>query len=127
VSGTKAYRIRSIIDRGEKTEIVIRISGGADNKQGTAIRFHGGELDVAGTKAPLALVAGEPLRLDVLVDHSVLEVYANDRACVSRVIAVPDSGESYSVNDGVAKFFHRETRPMRTIWAEPAESGSKAK
>jgi beta-fructofuranosidase len=117
-SDTEAYRIRSIIDRGDKTEIVIAISRGGDDKREVTIRYRGRELDVAGTKVPLALIAGEPLRLDVLIDHSVLEVYANGRACVSRVIPVPDTGMSVTIKDGVSKFNYCESWPMSTIWAK---------
>ena len=35
-------------------------------------------------RAPLALKPGEPLRLRVFVDESVVEVFANDRQAVSR-------------------------------------------
>jgi len=118
-SDTKAYRLRCTIDRGDETEIVIAIPRGGDDKQPTTIRYKGRELDIAGTKAPLALIPGEPLRLDVLVDHSVLEVYANGRACVSRVIPVADTGVSISIHDGVGKFTYWDTRPMGPIWAKP--------
>ena len=37
-----------------------------------------------GRARPAALTAGEPLRLRVFVDKSVVEVYANDRQAIGR-------------------------------------------
>jgi len=43
--------------------------------------------------APLELGAGEPLRLRVFLDRSIIEVYANGRQCVTQRIypSRPDS------------------------------------
>ncbi|MBI5684476.1 MAG: GH32 C-terminal domain-containing protein [Verrucomicrobia bacterium] len=56
--------------------------------------------------APFELKPGEPLRLRVFLDRSVLEVYANDRQCITQRIypSRPDSlGVSLIARDGSVK------------------------
>lgn len=58
-------------------------------------------------RAPLALKPGEPLPLRIFVDHSVVEVYANDRQAIARRVypTRPDStGLSLFAEGGAAKF-----------------------
>jgi len=59
-----------------------------DGQRAVTIRYDGEQLDVAGARIPLKLAEGKKtLRLQVYLDHSVIEVYADDgRACVTRVI-----------------------------------------
>jgi beta-fructofuranosidase len=47
------------------------------------IEYSGGSLTVANHSAPMKLDAGEPLRLDIFVDHSVVEVFANGRVAMA--------------------------------------------
>jgi beta-fructofuranosidase len=57
-------------------------------------------------RAPFALKAGEPLKLRVFVDKSVVEIYANDRQAIGRRVypTRPDSlGVSLFANGGAAK------------------------
>jgi beta-fructofuranosidase len=59
-------------------------------------------------RAPLALRPGEPLRLRVFVDRSVVEVYANDRQAIGRRVypTRPDSlGVSLFAAGGNASFW----------------------
>ena len=45
-----------------------------------------GTLDVAGTRVPLQLAAGDTLRLHLFLDHSVMELFIQDgSASVTRV------------------------------------------
>ncbi|NQT16575.1 MAG: GH32 C-terminal domain-containing protein [Planctomycetes bacterium] len=45
-----------------------------------------GNEDIRVQKAPFALAAGEPLRLRVFLDRSIIEVHAGDRQCVTQRI-----------------------------------------
>jgi len=58
-------------------------------------------------RAPLTLKPGEPLRLRVFVDKSIVEVYANDRQAICRRV-YPSRNDSLGallfVEDGTAKF-----------------------
>jgi sucrose-6-phosphate hydrolase SacC (GH32 family) len=47
--------------------------------------MHGGDNPPANVQeAPLALSAGEPLRLRVFLDRSIIEVFANGRQCLTQ-------------------------------------------
>jgi beta-fructofuranosidase len=52
--------------------------------------------DVSEQKAPLDLLEGEPLKLDVFIDRSVIEVFANGRLCMTQVV-YPELSESDQV------------------------------
>ena len=83
---------------------------------GVLISFDGKELEVAGAKSKLSLDGGK-LRLRVFLDRSVLEVYANERACFSRVIypGERDLGLAVFARDGTATVRSLEAWPMKPI------------
>jgi sucrose-6-phosphate hydrolase SacC (GH32 family) len=100
----------------------LRVRRSADGKQAVTIRFDGKELEVAGTKSALPLRPGEKtLRLHVFLDKSVLEVYANDRACVTRVIQAgkDDLGVEAFATGGTARLQALECWQLASIWAKP--------
>jgi beta-fructofuranosidase len=72
---------------------------------------------------PLGLAAGEPLRLEVFVDHSVIEVFANGHTCLaSRVYPTrPDSlGVELFATGASARLAALDVWQMAAIW--PAAS-----
>jgi beta-fructofuranosidase len=72
--------------------------------------------------APLALSAGERLRLHIFIDHSVVEIFANGRVCLtSRVYPTrPDSVhvELFALA-GHAKVTSLDIWTLNPIWATP--------
>ncbi len=90
-----------------------------DGKQSVPITFDGSQLEVAGTKAPFCLLPREQtLKLDVFLDKSVLEVYANGRQCYTRVIypGEKDLGVALSATGGTARIRSLHAWKMRSIW-----------
>lgn len=68
--------------------------------------------------APLALKPGEPLRLRVFVDRSVVEVYANERQCITQRIypTRPDSvGVALFARGGTAKLSSLDAWDMSPV------------
>jgi beta-fructofuranosidase len=66
-------------------------------------------------EAPLVLAGGETLRLNVFVDGPVLEVFANDRQCVTQQVypALPDSaGVKLCARGGTAHLLRGEVWEM---------------
>ena len=60
-----------------------------------------------------------PLRLNVFVDRSVMEVFANSRVCVSRVVPNGLSREvTVSASNGDAQLKSIGSWGMETIWKE---------
>ena len=73
---------------------------------------------VSTIEAPLALAPGEPLRLRVFVDGPMLEVFANDRQCVTTQV-FPALAESRQVRlcarGGTARLVSGEAWEMGAI------------
>jgi beta-fructofuranosidase len=84
----------------------LQVRRSKDGLRSVPITFNGTELDVAGAKAPFQLLPGETtLQLDLFLDKSVLEVYANNRACLTRVIdpGLDDLGVALEAIGGTAR------------------------
>ncbi len=114
-----ALEIAAEIEPGDAKSLGLTVRRSVDRKRGVTISFDGQELDVAGVKAPLGLPRGErSLRLHVFLDRSVMEVFANDRACITRVIESDpaEQGIELFVSGGTAKFRSLNIWALNTIW-----------
>lgn len=90
----------------ESVELAAELDRGGELKLGDSlpISWDGQTLTVADVKAAVAPPAdGGPLRLRVFVDHSIAEVYADDRACVSKVIRRPEGPLVVAGSKGLKK------------------------
>jgi beta-fructofuranosidase len=115
------------IEPGDARETGLRVRRSPDGREAVSITFDGRQLDVAGRKAPLRLADGEKtLRLHVFLDRSVLEVYANDRVCVTRVIKAGKDhlGVEAFARAGTARVRSLETWPLGSIWAKDGGTSS---
>ena len=90
-----------------------------DGRRALVLLHDGEELSVAGTKASIPL-AGNPktLKLRVFVDKSVLEVYANDVACLTSVVypGEQDLGLALFAAGGSIKVKSLQIWPLKSIW-----------
>jgi sucrose-6-phosphate hydrolase SacC (GH32 family) len=86
----------------------------------TFCMFGGEDPAVTVQEAPLALPAGEPLRLRVFLDHSIIEVFANGRQCLSQHVypTRPDSLGIAFVGEGAPSTLRR-ARAWRMAPANP--------
>ena len=81
-----------ILRPGSATAAGIRLAG-AGGAPITRVYTTGETLAVQDTIVPCALPAGEPLRLRLFLDHSVLEVFAGDGSvAVTRLVEIDASG-----------------------------------
>ena len=72
-------------------------------------------------RGPLELAADEPLRLRIFLDHSIVEVFANGRQCLTKRIypTGPDSiGIALFTHDTPATVRQLDHWPMGTIWTQ---------
>jgi sucrose-6-phosphate hydrolase SacC (GH32 family) len=79
----------------------------------------GEKQDVRMQEAPLELRQGEPLRLRIFLDRSILEVFANERQCVTQRI-YPSRGDSV----GVALFARGGGAKVRSLDAREMASAN---
>jgi beta-fructofuranosidase len=99
--------------------VQLKLRRSEDGTRFIPITLGGNELDVAGAKAPFRLQAGEKtVKLNLFLDRSVLEVFANDRLCFARVIqAQPqDLGLEITASGGTARLRSFHAWKMRPIW-----------
>jgi len=90
-----------------------------DSDQPIMLGFDGLELRVQEVRAPLTPAKGERrLKLRVFLDRSVLEVFANDTVCVTKVLPPRRGDTTLSVRTeaGAAQVAELRAWPMRTIW-----------
>ena len=78
-----------------------------------------GVLDLAGTRVPLRLDAGETLRLHLFLDHSVLELFVQGgAAAVTRVDYPPEDDLAVAAfaESGSATVVSLDVWEMASIW-----------
>lgn len=124
-------RSRRLKTRGNSLEILaefepdgakslgVRVLCSADGSRASTVRWDGSQLDVAGTLAPLELLPGESsVRLHIFVDRSLIEVYANDRRCVARVVTPEpdDQGVEVFAEGGGARLKSMESWDLGSAW-----------
>lgn len=98
--------------------VELGIRSGKEDPQVT-VSYDGADLKVMNVQAPLKLSKGaRKLRLRLFVDRSVLEVFANDTVCVTKVISPLDAAPSLEIRAtrGRAEVNRVEAWPMKTIW-----------
>ena len=88
----QASEISAILKRGTAEEIGLKLRRSADGKKAVSISFDGKTLRVAGLDVPVSLKpSDDSVGLHIFLDHSVLELYADGAACITRVLdAAPD-------------------------------------
>lgn len=65
----------------------LRLRVSNDGSQAVTVSYDGETLSAAGVRAKLTLPENQKvLKLHIFIDRSVMEIYANDRACLTKVI-----------------------------------------
>jgi hypothetical protein len=102
----------------------VTLLGSEDGTRAAGFDVLGDRLEMDGIVAPLrARKAGELLPIEVYVDHSLVEIYADDgRICLTHVVAEPPGtgrGPSIApfVGNGAGGARRFEVRPVRSIWS----------
>jgi beta-fructofuranosidase len=116
-AGGDAIELHLEIEHGPASTVRLLVRRSTDGAESLPISYDGAQMDVAGVKAPFRLADSESLKLRVFVDKSVLEVYANDRACFSRVIpANPDNVDVALEVNGSATLKLLQAWRLKSIW-----------
>ncbi|HXT41542.1 MAG TPA: glycoside hydrolase family 32 protein [Candidatus Angelobacter sp.] len=115
---TNTLEILAEIDLRSATNFLFSIKSTGTNPPVT-VSFNGSELKAMDAKAPLRLAKGaEKLSLRMFIDRSVLEVFANETACITKVISPLDANASLEIRTegGITMAKRVEAWPMKTIW-----------
>jgi beta-fructofuranosidase len=114
-----ALEIYTEIELLQAASVQLHIRRSGDGTRFVPITFDGTSIECAGVKAPVSLLPGQktmPLRL--FLDKSVLELYANDRTCFTRVVYPneADLGVALAATGGAARIRSFHAWKMRSIW-----------
>lgn len=139
----KAMEIKAVLRPQGAREVGLSVLRSPDGAEQTRISFYSGdsrqlhtsslEVDVSAASlhsdvfgrspeiGPLKLEEGEPLRLRVFIDRSIVEVFANDRQCLT-LRAYPEREDSTGVSlfarGGSAKLESLDAWQIESIWPE---------
>ncbi|MCE2489214.1 MAG: GH32 C-terminal domain-containing protein [Anaerolineae bacterium] len=143
VSG-QAIEIEAVIEPGEAREFGLTVLRSPDGAEQTRISFYAslqdrhnnpGWLQIDSSQSsladdvhgrppeqgPLALAADEALHLRIFVDRSIIEVFANERQCLT-LRAYPSRADSAGVSlfarGGAAQLRSLSAWQMRSVWPE---------
>jgi len=143
VSG-QAIEIEALIEPGEAREVGLTVLRSPDGAEQTRISFHApmydrwahpGWLqidtsqstladDVHGRppeQGPLAFAPDEPLHLRIFVDRSIIEVFANEKQCLTLRVypsRADSNGVTLFARGGAAQLRSLNAWQMRSIWPE---------
>jgi beta-fructofuranosidase len=116
---TNALEIMAEIDLKTATSIELGIKSGAKDAQPIVVNFNGSELKVMDASAPLQFTKGEKkLNVRIFIDRSVMEVFANETVCATKVIRPLDSNPALGIraDGGTANAKLVQAWPMKSIW-----------
>ena len=141
--GGKALEIRATIELGSAREVGLYALRSTDGTERTRISLYQSDhrqfeasslqIDVSESSlrsdvwarsaevGPISMNKGEPLELRIFVDRSIIEVFANNRQCLTvRVYPERDDSRGLSLfaRGGNAKLISLDCWQMRSIWPE---------
>ena len=114
-----ALEIRAEFERADAREFGLRVRASADGSRAVTIACDGTNIIAAGVtaKLPEPIAAGKTVKLHVFIDHSVLEIYVNQQACITKVI-YPEDGDlalGLYARGGTAKLKSLNVWPIKPV------------
>jgi beta-fructofuranosidase len=116
---TNTLEIGADMDLQTAESVNLSIRSGADQARAVNMDFNGTKLKVADVEASLPLAkGGRKLTLRIFIDRSVLEVFANETVCVTKIIPPLEAGATLEIRaqGGAATAKRVQAWPMKTIW-----------
>jgi len=120
VEGLSAASLEALVEiepgSAERFGVALALEGGQELAR---VSCEGGELDVAGARFPFELRADEDaLRVHLFLDRSVLDVFVNERECVTRVLEHGDeeAGVQLFAEGGAARARSADVWELKPIW-----------
>ena len=139
--GGKAVEVEAVIEPGDAREVGLYVLRSSDGAERTRIslypqdhrRFDTSSMQIDISEGsvnpdvfartpeigPIKLAQGEPLRLRIFVDRSIVEVFANDRQCLT-LRTYPEREDSIGVSvfarGNSARLASFDIWQMRSVW-----------
>jgi len=115
---SNALELGLLVQPGTGT-LVVQLPGASDDGQPAVIRYEGATLTVLGTTVPLHLGADEPLKFQLFLDRSVLELFVNGgRIAVTRLLTITETTPTLTISAeaGSLTVISLDLWQLRTIW-----------
>ena len=115
---SNSLEIETEIDMQSASGVGIGIKSGNKAPQ-TLANFNGLQLQVLDAKAPLSLAKGDrTLKLRIFIDRSVLEVFANETVCITKLITPLEANAALEISAESGSAVAKRIRawPIKTIW-----------
>jgi beta-fructofuranosidase len=116
---TNTLEIRAEILLRNSDSIVLSLNSAVASPSHVTMKFDGSKFKMEDADGPLSLAGSQgKLDLRIFIDRSVLEIFANDTLCATRIISSLDADATLQVSssDGSAQAKRIEAWPMKTIW-----------
>ena len=116
---TNTLEILAEIDLMTAKSVRLGIKSGAQDAPPIVVNFDGSELKVLDISTPLQLAnGGRKLNLRIFIDRAVMEVFANETVCVTKLIPPLNAGTTLEIraDGGSARAKLVQSWPMKTIW-----------
>ena len=115
----EALEILAEFDPATAPSFGLRLTWAGEPGRTNTVRCEGDRLNIAGAEAPVPPEArGARLKFHLFIDHSVMEVFVNNRTCCTRVL---DGAEGVSALEvfaagGRSTVRSLEAWPLKSIW-----------
>lgn len=115
---TNALEIQTEISRGNGGIFQLRLLSPGQAAPALVVTWGDSQLQVRDVAAPLPVATDKKLTLDVFVDRSVVEVFADNSTCITKVIPPLDNDPVIELDAFGAPVMARSIQawPMRSIW-----------
>jgi beta-fructofuranosidase len=113
---TNTLEIQADLALNTDSIIEVKLKSGATGAQPIHITFNHSSLGVMDARAPLP--SGRKLSLRIFIDRSVLEVFANETVCITKIIPPLDNNSTLEIHSFEAAATAKLVRawPIQTIW-----------
>ncbi len=115
---TNTLEIQVEIDLQTAKKITLEIKTGAKEPSSIMMNFSDSEFQILDAIAPLSFAKNQKLNLHIFIDRSVLEVFANESVCITKIISPLDDNATLEIHadGGDAKAKLIQAWPIKTIW-----------
>jgi beta-fructofuranosidase len=117
--GTNTLEIALDLDLQKAESITLGFKSGTNDTSPLLMNFNDAKFQMPRAEAPLALSGKDrKLNLRIFVDRSVLEVFANETVCATKIISPLSANATLEIRalGGAAKLKSLQAWPMKTIW-----------
>jgi beta-fructofuranosidase len=115
---TNTLEIRADLELRSAGRISLAITSRSAVTRSVTLNYEDGQLTVMDARAPLRISGNREMNLRIFIDRSVLEVFANETVCVTKVIPTLETDTVLKISAGGGDAVVKQlcAWPMRSIW-----------